>query len=162
MNKALKTVGNNKGFTLLEFVVVVALAAVVMVATAMLITKGKESAAFSSVKDNIQIIQAGLAERKVFSPKMPLAATSSTTWPTDLDPYIPADLRADGNFPHGYKCAAADNQVVIETPVLDDAKQATSVLQRLKDAGTCTAASTAASSKISCILTAFDGTANCS
>ncbi|MCK9228207.1 MAG: prepilin-type N-terminal cleavage/methylation domain-containing protein, partial [Syntrophorhabdaceae bacterium] len=64
MNKALKTVGNNKGFTLLEFVVVVALAAVVMVATAMLITKGKESAAFSSVKDNIQIIQAGLAERK--------------------------------------------------------------------------------------------------
>ncbi|HOC45022.1 MAG TPA: prepilin-type N-terminal cleavage/methylation domain-containing protein, partial [Syntrophorhabdaceae bacterium] len=75
MNKALKTVGNNKGFTLLEFVVVVALAAVVMVATAMLITKGKESAAFSSVKDNIQIIQAGLAERWVFSPKMPVVET---------------------------------------------------------------------------------------
>ncbi|HQL81497.1 MAG TPA: prepilin-type N-terminal cleavage/methylation domain-containing protein [Spirochaetota bacterium] len=71
MNKALKTVGNNKGFTLLEFVVVVALAAVVMVATAMLITKGKESAAFSSVKDNIQIIGGARREKGIQSKNAP-------------------------------------------------------------------------------------------
>jgi len=154
--------GNNKGFTLLEFVVVIALAAVIMVGVSILITKGKESAAFSDTNDKLQIIVAGLAERKVFNSAMPLQAAASTTWPAALEPYIPSDLRAAGAFPHSYQCVAATNQVTIGTPVLQDNPQATSVLQRLKDNNTCSAASTVgATFGINCVVKAFDGSANC-
>lgn len=161
-NTTFKTVRESRGFTLLEFVVVIALAAVIMAAVALLITKGKHSANFSSTNDKLQLIQAGLAERKIFNPRMPLQAASSTTWPNALTPYIPADLRGGGTFPHAYQCSSATNQVVILTPVLEDADQAASVLQRLKDNSTCSAASTVSGTAINCILKAFDGTASCS
>lgn len=157
-----KGLGNTRGFTLLEFVVVIALAAVVMASAAILITKGKESAAFSSTNDNLQIIQAGLAERKVLNPNMPLQASSSTTWPAALGSYIPADLRAGGTYPHGYQCVAATNQITITTPVLQDADQAGSVLQRLIDNKACTSSSVVSGSNaVQCILVAFDGSASC-
>lgn len=162
INRTFKPVKNARGFTLLEFVVVIALAAVIMAAVALLITKGKHSAGFSAANDNLQLIQAGLAERKVFSPKMPLQAALSTTWPAAMTPYIPADLRGGGNFPHAYQCVAATNQITIQTPVLEDATQAASVLQRLKDNNTCSATSTVVGNNINCILKAFDGTASCS
>ena len=157
-----KDIKNNKGFTLLEFVVVIALAAVIMVAVALLITKGKDSASFSDTNDKLQIVQAGLAERKVYNPNMPLQTTASTTWPAALTPYIPAELRAGGTFPHSYQCNAATNQIVVVTPALQDAAQADAVLQRLKDNNTCSAASTAtAGFAIQCIMKPFDGTARC-
>jgi len=157
-----KNLGSTGGFTLLEFVVFIALAAVVMASVAILITKGKESAAFSSTNDNLQIVQAGLAERKVLNPNMPLQAASSTTWPAALGSYIPADLRAGGTYPHAYMCPAATNQITITTPVLQDADQAGSVLQRLIDNKTCAAASTvSATNAVQCVLVAFDGNASC-
>ena len=158
----LTSIRNNKGFTLLEFVVVIALAAVIMVGVSILITKGKESAAFSDTNGKMQIIIAGLSERKVFNANMP-AAAGSTTWPATLTPYIPADLRAGGTAPHSYQCTAGTQNITVTTPVLQDAQQAAAVLQRMKDNGTCTAASTASGAHaVQCIVAPFAGSANCS
>ena len=159
----LTSIRNNKGFTLLEFVVVIALAAVIMVGVSILITKGKESAAFSDTNGKMQIIIAGLAERKVFNPNMPVQAALNTTWPAALNPYIPADLRVGGTAPHAYQCAAGVNNVVVRTPQLQDTQQATAVRQRLIDNGTCTAASPAVTAdfRIDCIVAPFAGSASC-
>jgi prepilin-type N-terminal cleavage/methylation domain-containing protein len=66
------------GFTLIEFVVVVALAAALIGLTAILLAKGKAAANFSTTQERIRAISTGLTEYAMFKHSLPVAADMTT------------------------------------------------------------------------------------
>ena len=123
-----------KGFTLLEFVVVIALAAVIMASVAILINKGSDTSSFSSASDDIKIITAGLTEKATLSKGLPVA--DSWSWPSALQNYIPSDLRSKWS----YLCVTGGKYAYIwSNQKCKDAAQCTAILQRLIDSGVCPA-----------------------
>ena len=98
MKKCLK---NKGGFTLIEFVVVVALAAALIGLTAILLAKGKAAANFSTTQERIRAISTGLTEYAMFKHSLPVAADMTTDWPEALKDYVEADFRT-GAIAHGY------------------------------------------------------------
>ncbi len=156
-----KMIGNAKGFTLLEFVVVVALAAALIGMTAILLTRGRAAANFSTTQERIRLITAGLSECRMFRNSLPVAATMSTTWPSTLEPYIEATFRAGGTYAHGYQCDTTSNSVTIQTPEFENSDAATQIMNKLVDQNVCTSASSVSGTQISCVLSTFSGSARC-
>lgn len=153
---------NRQGFTLLEFVVVVALAAALIGLTAILITKGRSSANFSTTQERIRIISTGLSERAMFKNSLPAQAAMSTIWPATLNSYVEADFRANGLFPHGYQCDTGTNNVVIRTPAFDGQNDAEAIRTRLVDQNVCDGTSVVTdNNEIDCVLSTFAGNARC-
>ncbi|MHB8108838.1 MAG: prepilin-type N-terminal cleavage/methylation domain-containing protein [Syntrophorhabdaceae bacterium] len=150
-----------KGFTLLEFVVVVALAAALIGMTALLITRGRTAANFSTTNERIRAISAGLSEARMYKNSLPLQNTLSTTWPAALDSYIEADFRSGGAYEHGYQCSS--DTVTLQTPDFESEAIATSIMTKLKDQNVCGTASALDSTKvkINCVVTSLAGTARC-
>jgi len=154
-----KCLRNKRGFTLIEFVVVVALAAALIGLTAILLAKGKAAANFSTTQERIRAISTGLTEYVIFKHSLPVAADMTTVWPAVLNDYVEADFRT-GAIAHGYQCAGSD--VVLQTPTFESADSAGAILTRLKDQRICADSSTVNKNLgIDCVLTAFQGTARC-
>lgn len=153
---------NEQGFTLLEFVVVVALATVLMGLTAILLTKGRSAANFATTQERIRIISTGLSEHTMFRNSLPAQTNMSTTWPETLNSYIEADFRAGGELAHGYQCDAATNNVVLRTPPFESQSAAEAIRARLVDQNICTNASLVTNDNgIDCILSTFADNARC-
>ncbi len=152
----------SEGFTLLEFVVVVALAAVLIGLTAILLTKGRGAANFSTTQERIRIISTGLSEHAMFRNSLPAQAVTSTTWPASLDSYVEADFRAGGAIAHGYQCSTETNNVTIRTPAFESQNAAGAIRVRLVDQNICSDASgVTGDNEIDCVLSAFAGNARC-
>ena len=150
---------NRRGFTLIEFVVVVALAAALIGLTAILLAKGKAAANFSTTQERIRAISTGLTEYVMFKHSLPVAADFVSTWPAVLDTYVEADFRT-GAIAHEYKCATSD--LVVRTPTFESQTSAEAILTRLQDQKICATGSEVNSSNgIDCVVTAFQGTARC-
>lgn len=154
-----------KGFTLIEFLVVIALAGVLIAGIVVAINKGREASSMSSTGDKLRMVVAGLAEYKVYKGSFPKLDTTSTTWPTALEAYVPAEYRGGGGFPHSYQCdsTAATKSIVIRPPAFSNATEATNVRTKLIDQGFCDSTSPAntAAFEINCTLTQFLGAAGC-
>lgn len=154
-----KCLRNNRGFTLIEFVVVVALAAALIGLTAILLAKGKAAANFSTTQERIRAISTGLTEYVMFKHSLPVAADMTTSWPEALKDYVEADFRT-GAIAHGYQCAGSN--VVLQTPTFESSDSAGAILTRLKDQRICANSSVVNKNLgIDCVLTAFEGTARC-
>lgn len=159
MNSCLRS---KKGFTLLEFVVVVALAAVLIGLTAILLTKARGAANFSTTQERIRIISTGLSEHTMFRNSLPAQTNMSATWPETLSTYIEAEFRAGGELAHGYQCDTTTNNVVLRTPAFESQDAAEAIRVRLVDQNICTEASVVADdNRIDCVLRAFADNARC-
>lgn len=142
------------GFTLIELILVIALGAMVVLGAMMLYQRGRDSAQLNTHVNALQAVVSGLGEYKMYKASLP-AATGA--W-TGLENYV--DTAISGSYK--YNCASG--VVTIETPALDDATQATKVLGRLVDQGTCGAGSATAgtpANKIDCIPPSLNGSAGC-
>lgn len=150
-----------RGFTLLEFVVVVALSAALIGMTAILLTKGRAAANFSTTQERIRVITAGLSEARMFRNSLPAQDTISTTWPAGLTSYIEADFRAGGVYEHGYQCSS--NSVTLQTPPFESNAAAVATMNKLIDQNVCTAGSSVPNNgnQINCVLGTFAGSAQC-
>ncbi len=154
-----KCLRNRRGFTLIEFVVVVALAAALIGLTAILLAKGKAAASFSTTQERIRAISTGLTEYVMYKHSLPAAADMTSSWPEALNDYVEADFRT-GAIAHGYQCASSD--LVLQTPTLESSTSAAAILTRLKDQRICESDSEVTDSNaINCVVTAFKGTARC-
>lgn len=157
MNSYLK---RKQGFTLLEFVVVVALAAMLVGVMAILLSKGRDAANFSTAQERLRIISTGLSEHNMFKNSLPVQDASSTTWPAALDSYVDAAFRSGGSFPHGYQCTG--NSVTIRTPAYENDNFARGIMTRLVDQNICTSASTVTTgNEVDCVLKIFANSAHC-
>jgi prepilin-type N-terminal cleavage/methylation domain-containing protein len=156
--KRTRLLKSDRGFTLLEFVVVMALAALVMVAATILVGKGRESSQVSATSDRLRVITTGLTEYKMVKNGLPAQGSSSTTWPNTLSAYIPDTLRAGGTFPFGYQCAGST--VTIRTPAFDSTTEAQNIATKLANQGVC-ATATANGSAIDCALADFNNNTTC-
>lgn len=153
---------SKKGFTLLEFVVVVALAAVLIGLTAILLTKARGAANFSTAQERIRIISTGLSEHAMFRNSLPAQTNMSAIWPETLNTYIEADFRAGGELAHGYQCDTTTNNVVLRTPAFESQDAAEAIRVRLVDQNICTEASVVADDNgIDCVLRTFADNARC-
>jgi len=156
MKRVLK---NKHGFTLIEFVVVVALAAALIGLTAILLGKGKAAATFSTTQERIRAISTGLTEYTMYKHSLPLAKDITTTWPAALNDYVEADFRT-GSIAHGYQCASSD--LVLQTPTFESNDSAKAILTRLLDQRICESDSAVSDTNaINCVVTGFKGTARC-
>lgn len=153
---------NNAGFTLLEFVIVVALAAALIGMTAILIKKGKSSANYSTAQERIRIISTGLSEHYMYKNSLPVQTNMSATWPESLSSYVEADFREGGSAAHGYQCDSTTNSVVLRTPAFESHTAAEAIRVRLVDQNICTDASIITDNNgIDCIVGTFSGNAKC-
>ena len=134
------TLKGSKGFTLLEFVVVIALAAVVLTGTAIAVNKGRESALFGDINNELQSAIAGFAEMKVV--RGGLLNTAEGVWVSvpgtpALKQYLPESMHSS---PPTWNYQCSGNHVYLH-PTLITTKvpsaQRANLLQRLIDAGTC-------------------------
>lgn len=157
----MKKLKNTRGFTLLEFVVVVALAAALIGMTAILLTKGRAAANFSTTQERIRVITAGLSEARMFRNSLPAQDTMSPTWPAGLTSYVEAEFRAGGVYEHGYQCSS--NNVTLQTPPFESNAAAVAIMNKLVDQNVCTSGSSVPNNgnRINCILSTFSGSAQC-
>ncbi len=146
-----KTVKNNKGFTLLELILVIALGAVIMAAAIMLYQKARDSAIMDENAKAVQAIMAGLSELRLYTGVLP----SGATWPAATNAYVDAKLRAQ----YGYSCSGGT--LTLTTPVLDSNSQASGLLTKFTDQGLCVAGSVVNSTQVACTPTGFQGSAGC-
>ena len=159
-----KPLRNNAGVTLVEYIAYVALASMVIVASTIGISKSRESGALDQTLNQTNLITAGLTEYQIYKGKFPKQDTMSTTWPAALQTYIPAALQAGGANAFGYQCnsLAASKDVILRTPALTNATEATNVMTKLVDQGICDSSSTTnVSYEIDCKLNVFEGLAGC-
>ncbi len=161
--KFMKPFRNNKGFTLIEFLVVSVLVILALAAIGIGITKAREAGSTNDQGNKFRTISTHLTEYKTTKGSLPLQAANSTTWPAALTPYLPVDYMVGGTYPHGYKCAAAGGGVVtVRSPIMESATIAGNAEKKLVDQGLCDATSTVtAANEIDCILTPFNGNAGC-
>lgn len=147
---------NSKGFTLLEFVIVIGLAAMLIGVTTLLITKGRMAVNVSTTQERLRIISTGLSEYFLYKNSLPAQATSGA-WPSSLENYVESEFRS-GDLAHLYMCAADD--VTIQTPAFESANAANAIMTRLVDQNLCTSASLSGTA-INCVLKDFSGIAKC-
>ena len=149
----MQTIRSTRGFTLLEFVVVIALAAVIMASVAALINKGSDSGAFNSTNDDLKLIITGLSEIKALKKTLPLQG--GATFPAGCNSYISADIRSR----YGYQCSTTITYIY--TPEFKSVEQSLAVYTKLVDAGICSSAYPhTGGTRFWCRLGVFDGT-NC-
>jgi len=150
----------NAGFTLIEVILVIALGATIVLAAMALYSRGRDSAVVNTNVNGLQNVVAGLSEYKMYKGSIPPATSwsAATTAAPSLANYV--DSTAQSNY--GYKCASG--VLTITTPAADNAAQATKVLGKLTDQGTCDTGSAingTSTSKIDCIIPSFNGSAGC-
>jgi len=149
---------NNKGFTLLEFVIVIALAAVLIGVTTLLITKGRSAVNLSTTQERLRIISTGLSEYFLFKNSFPVQAGVGS-WPGALANYVEPEFRDGGEFAHSYQCAT--DSVIVQTPAFESANTANAIMSRLVDQNLCTDTSAVSGNVIQCVLKDFAGIAKC-
>jgi prepilin-type N-terminal cleavage/methylation domain-containing protein len=158
----LKLLKSNRGFTLVELVVVIAVIALIMAGVALSIGMGRKAGSVSSAASKMRTIEAGLHEYKTYKGAIPAQAEMSTTWPEALEAYVSSELRAGGAEPHGYQCAAATKTATIRTPAFTNAAEAGDVKTKLVDQGLCESDSTVtAANEVDCVVATLKGTAGC-
>lgn len=149
---------DNEGFTLLEFVIVIALAAVLIGVTTLLITKGRGAVNLSTTQERLRIISTGLSEYFLFKNSFP-EQKDVGGWPVALANYVEPEFRDGGEFAHSYKCDKGN--VTIQTPVFESDNTANAILSRLVDQNLCTAESALSGNAIQCVLKDFAGISKC-
>lgn len=147
---------SNEGFTLLEFVIVIGLAAMLIGVTTLLITKGRNAVNVSTTQERLRIISTGLSEYFLYKNSLP-EQTALGAWPSVLSSYVEPEFRS-GNLQHLYKCDK--NEVTIETPAFESASVANDIMARLVDQNLCSSASLSGNT-IDCVLKDFSGIAKC-
>jgi len=145
-----------RGFTLIELVVVLAIIALIMLGVVIGISQGRKSGKTQETVSKLRTVETGLYEYKTYKGTLPLLATMGA-FPAALNAYIPSDIRST----HQYQCNSTDNKAIIKTPAFSDASEANDVATKLTDQGLCSATSVSAQNEISCTLKTFDGTAKC-
>jgi prepilin-type N-terminal cleavage/methylation domain-containing protein len=157
-----KSAKNDKGFTLVELVVVIAVIALLMVGVAISVGMGRKAGTTSSGASKMRTIEAGLHEYKTYKGSLPVQATMSSTWPAALNSYVDPDLRGGGAYPHGYQCDGTSKTATIRTPAFANATEATDIRSKLVDQGLCDSTSkTTANNEVDCVLSTFQGSAGC-
>ncbi|MBT9168150.1 MAG: hypothetical protein DDT19_01495 [Syntrophomonadaceae bacterium] len=152
-----KGVLNNAGFTLIEFVAVVALIAVLAAGAAILIGKARESAALSEVSSKLRTIEIGLTEFFTYRGNLPTQGKWPAGFPVTLHAYISPELRTGGKT---FDYACGGNHVWIRTSPLSSPAEAANVATKLRDAGICSHTHLDGL-RVLCILQRFTGNANC-
>jgi len=150
---------NQKGFTLIELVVVLALIALIMLGVVIGISSARKAGVARDIESRIRTIETGLYEYKTYKGILP-----STTTMELLDnivalrAYVPDEIRSSW----GYQCDRTTNQVTVLTPAISSSDEATDVSARLVDKDICSSTSLIpGSNQISCVLKQFNGTAQC-
>ena len=145
MHRQSLNIRSSRGFTLLEFVVVIALAAAVMAGVAALINKGSDSGAYNEIQTEYQKVITGLAEMNATRGGLPCNGT-------DLIPLTGASVAS--YFPASVKGSAilwylrTSNEGLLH-PFFYSSSNLTSdqvigAMDKLKAAGICNASSYAA------------------
>jgi prepilin-type N-terminal cleavage/methylation domain-containing protein len=154
LSQSKKVIGNQRGLTLLELIVAVALASLIVAAVAILIDRGRTTATVSATVDRIKIITTGLAELKTFRGGLPSQGWGD--FPTALQAYIPLEFRSGGVHPHSYHCVGRG--VAIMTPAFDSTEMANNAVVRLVDQRLCLPTSHVTNDQVACFLVAFQNT----
>jgi prepilin-type N-terminal cleavage/methylation domain-containing protein len=145
------------GFTLVELILVIALGAMIILAAMQLYNRARDSAVQDTVVQSLQSVLAGVSEYRMYKGVVP-AGTDWTAGSSVLVNYVDANLQST----YGYNCASG--VLTITTPACDSDAQATRMLTKLKDQGTCDTGSAingTATNKIDCIIPSFNGSAGC-
>ncbi|OPY03708.1 MAG: hypothetical protein A4E60_00005 [Syntrophorhabdus sp. PtaB.Bin047] len=151
-----KHLRNNEGFTLLEFVIVIGLAAMLIGVTTLLITKGRSAVNVSTTQERLRIISTGLSEYFLYKNSFP-AQNVVGSWPDALASYVESEFRS-GDLAHLYMCLG--NDVTIQTPAFESANVASAIMDRLVDQNLCATAAVSGTA-IQCVLKDFAGIAKC-
>ena len=144
------------GFTLVELILVIALGAMIILAAMQLYTRARDSAVADTDVQGLQSVLAGCSEYRMYKGAIPAATDWSQA--TVLNNYVDTTLQAK----YGYKCASG--VLTITTPSCDNAAQATKILGKLMDQGTCDTGSVingTDTTKVDCIIPSFNGSAGC-
>lgn len=147
--KVLSVVRNERGLSLIEIIISVALIGVFVTFSAIYASKGSSLGAEGKISQSIDLIDKSLTERSMNTP-LPIQATKAAiSTISSIAAYVPADLAS-----YGYKCASGDSPT-ITTADYGSAAAATAALQKLKDMNLCdsTSAVNASNDKaIDCVL----------
>ena len=153
-------VKEDSGFTLIELILVIALGAMIVLGAMVLYARGRDSAVVNTTVQGLQNVVSGLSEYKMYKGSIPAATswTAAITAVPSLANYVDSTTQSS----YGYKCASS--VLTITTPAADNAAQATKLLGKLMDQGTCDTGSvinTGSSSKVDCIIPSFNGSSGC-
>ena len=139
----MQTIRSTRGFTLLEFVVVIALAAAVMAGVAALVTKGDNARAYNEIATEYQKVLTGFAEMSTAR-----GGLVCTTWITldtaSVASYFPASVKQTAPI-RWYMYAGTPHGII--QPVFYSGftyDQVSTSMDKLKAAGICNASSYAA------------------
>jgi len=154
--KTLKTAAryacSDRGFTLVELILVIALGAMIMLTAMLLYAKGRDAAVTDKTVKGIHTIMAGATEYWTYKGVLP----TGSTWPAALkDTYVSSELYNS----YGYSCQSG--VLSITTPILDSTAQANAILTKLQDQQLCESGSSVSSNKVTCIVRGFNGSAGC-
>ncbi len=160
--RGLRYARNEKGLTLIEMIVVIALVGVFLATVGIMISKGRKASSEGDYSQKIGIVIDGLAEKKMYSKVLPADSANNNGWGAQADgvlfDYIPTELHADWK----YDCAAG--VVTVTTPAYDSNDNAKAALTKLKDTNICAAASVVNAvdnKKVDCVVVQFNGSAGC-
>lgn len=152
MDFGIKSIKNNKGFTLVELVLVIALGALIMLGAMTMYSKSRDTATADRIVKSTHTIMAGLTELRLYKGAIP----AGTSWPASATNYVSTELSSS----YGYSCASG--VLRITSPACDSAEQANKVLAKLTDQTLCeTGSNVASGNRISCIVKGFNGNAGC-
>lgn len=144
------------GFTLVELILVIALGAMIILAAMQLYTRARDSAVQDTYVQSLQSILAGVSEYRMYKGAIPAGTDWSAA--TALQNYVDNNLQSQ----YGYNCASGI--LTITTPSCDNSSQATRILAKLIDQGTCdstSAINATNATKVDCVIPSFKGSSGC-
>lgn len=143
-----------EGFTLMELLLVVALIAMMIVATLLIYPNARLSTVTNVTDSDLNNIVSSISEYRTYKGSIP----ADTSWPGALTNYVDANLQTK----YGYNCASG--VLTITTGPADNNTQATRLLSKLTDQGICdtgSAINAGTNTEIDCIIPSFNGSAGC-
>lgn len=157
MFKFLHKAKNQKGMTIVELVVVIALIGVFLAAVAMMVTKGRTASKEGDLAKKTDVVISSLAEYKMYKSTMPtLAALTAFSGVATLTSYIPTDLQT-----WRYMCAAGGNAIV-EIPGYENNAAAIAARAKLIDMGICDSTTAVpGATAVNCVIKQMVGNSGC-
>lgn len=155
--KGLKAARNQKGFSLIELIVVIALVGVMLGVAGILVVKGRSVSKEGENHQKIGMVINALNERKMYASTLPTqAAAAAMSGIASLTPYVPSDLQT-----WQYQCVAGGNAIVT-IPGYESNANAIAARQKLVDNGTCDATTAApGATSVACVIKQFVGNSGC-
>lgn len=147
--KASSVVRNERGLSLIEIIISVALIGVFVTFSAIYASKGSTLGAEGKISQSLDLIDKSLTERSMNTPLPVQATKANISTIASIAAYVPSDLGS-----YGYTCDTGDSPT-ITTADYGSAAAATAALQKLKDMNLCDSTSlvnTTNTKAIDCVL----------